>query len=152
EAHFETKTAAKAALQNWQNEILNGRYVSRDQESVTVTELLETRRAELVRGAAKSLSSFDANAKTIGLGPKNKKTGVRAGGLGKFPAAALSADMVDSFRDRCIEAGLAPATVDKSVEELRAALHYAVEKGRLARAPKFSFFRPDNRRTGFFEQ
>lgn len=60
--------------------------------------------------------------------------------------------MVDSFRDRCVEAGLAKSTVDKCVEELRATLLYAVEKGQLARAPKLSFFKPDNRRTGFFEK
>src|SRR5712691_11008380 len=152
ETHFETKGEAKGALQVWQNELLGGRYVSRGQESVSVAQLLEYRREELVRQGAKSLESFDANAKTVELGPRNKKSGVRSGGIGKTPAVSLTSGAVDTFRDRCVEAGLAKATVDKCVEELRAALLFAVEKGRLARAPKLSFFKPDNRRTGFFEK
>jgi integrase len=152
ETHFDTKTEAKAARQQWENELLNGRYVAREQESVTVADLLKYRREELVRQGAKALESFDANALAINDGPKKKGGKLRGGGLGSIPAAALTAGMVDKFRDRCVAAGLAKATADKYVEELRAALSFGVEKGRLARAPKLSFFKPDNRRTGFFEQ
>ncbi len=150
ETYFGTKSAAKTALQEWQNELLNGRYVGREQEKVTVAELLKDYGKELVRKGAKALESYDAHVKAVEQGPKKAK--VRTGGLGEIPAAALTSKMVDDFRDRCIDAGLARATADRYVEALRAALLYAVEKGRLTRAPKLSFFRPDNRRTGFFEK
>jgi integrase len=150
ETHFETKAEAKTALAGWEMEIASGRYVTREQERITVAQILDAYGEELRRQGAKSPASFDANSKTLRLGPK--RGGVREGGLGTLPACALTTDRVDSFRDRCIGIGLAKSTVDKAVECLRAAMTKAFKDGKLVRVPALSFFRPDNRRTGFFEQ
>lgn len=150
ESGFATKTEARDALRDWETRLRSGTYTSPETERETVAEALTRYGEELARRESKSPASFDANSKMLRLGPK--KNGLRSGGLGDLPAGVLTSDLVDRFRDRCLEAGLAKATIDKAVEALRAALIFAVKKGRLARVPSFSFYRPDNRRVGFFEK
>jgi integrase len=152
ETGFPSRTAAKRALQGWQSELLAGRYVAKENERLSVSDLLDSYERDLKNRSAKSIVSFRAHAKALSEGPAKGRSKVRKGGLGALPAVAVTPDLVEQFKERCLELGKAPATVDRYVETLRAALEYACEKERISRVPKFSLLRPNNRRTGFFEK
>lgn len=152
EAGFPSRTAAKRALQGWQSELLAGRYVAKENEKLSVSDLLDSYERDLKNRSAKSMISFRAHAKALREGPAKGRSKERKGGLGALPAVAVTPDLVEQFKERCLELGKAPATVDRYVETLRAAFEYACEKERVSRVPKFSLLRPNNRRTGFFEK
>jgi integrase len=152
ETGFATKTSAKRALQGWQSELLVGRYVAKENEKLSVADLLDSYERDLRNRSAKSMVSFRAHAKALLEGPAKGRSKERKSGLGALPAVAVTADLVEQFKERCLELGKAPATVDRYVETLRAAFEYACKKERISRVPKFSLLRPNNRRTGFFEK
>lgn len=152
ETGFPSRTAAKRALQGWQSELLAGRYVAKENEKLSVSDLLDSYERDLRIRSAKSMVSFRAHAKALREGPAKGRSKERKGGLGVLPAFAVTPDLVEQFKERCLEVGKAPATVDRYVETLRAAFEYACGKERISRVPKFSLLRPDNRRTGFFEK
>jgi integrase len=152
ETGFSSRTAAKRALQGWQSELLAGRYVAKENEKLSVSDLLDSYERDLKIRSAKSMVSFRSHAKALREGPAKGRAKERKGGLGVLPAFAVTPDLVEQFKERCLEVGKAPATVDRYVETLRAAFEYACDKERISRVPKFSLLRPDNRRTGFFEK
>src|SRR5207237_6120224 len=102
ETAFATKTEAKRALQGWQNELLAGRYVGKDQERLTVADLLEGYERDLTMRSAKSMVSFRAHAKAIREGVAAGRSKARADGLGALPAVALTTDLVERFKKRCL--------------------------------------------------
>lgn len=97
EAGFPSRTAAKRALQGWQSELLAGRYVAKENEKLSVSDLLDSYERDLKNRSAKSMISFRAYAKALREGPVKGCSKERKGGLGALPAVAVPPDLVEQF-------------------------------------------------------
>lgn len=71
--------------------------------------------------------------------------------LGAMRAVELGAGHIDSYKLLRKSAGAAPASINRELDHLRAALRLAVENGQLMRAPRVRLFREDNARGGYLD-
>lgn len=148
---FRTEEEARKAWKSLRKEIAAGRYRP-DQERLTVGELLDAYKLDLVTRGAKSMVSFEAHAKAV------------RDALGHVRAVDVDADTLNRVRQSWLEKGTPnkkgkfrkklPATTDRYLETLRAAYRLAVRQKRMASdcVPYIGLMHPDNRRTGFVDE
>lgn len=139
---FRTETEAKRAWKDLRRQVTAGRYRGPEEERITVADLLDAYRTDLLTRGAKSMVSFEAHAKAV------------REALGPVKAVDLTADTVNRSRQRWLEHGKGEATTDRYLEALRAAYRLAVKQRRLGhdRVPYIELIRPNNRRTGFVDE
>lgn len=109
------------------------------QDRLHVNDLLDSYEADLERRGKRSLPNVRSHSKPI------RKS------LGRLAAAHVTTQLIEKFQATRLK-DVSRATVDRETETLRAAFRLdAHRRGDLTRLPYFPFYRPDNRRTGFFE-
>jgi integrase len=150
---FKTEKEATAAWKALRKEIAAGRYRGPGEERLTVGELLDAYRTDLVTRGAKSMVSYDAHAKAV------------RDALGHMKAVEVDAHTINRVRQEWLEKGTptgkkkklrkkAEATTDRYLETLRAAYRLAVKQKLIGydRVPYVDLIRPNNRRTGFVDE
>ena len=149
---FRTEAEARKAWKALRREVAAGRYRGPQEERLTVGNLLDAYRTDLVTRGAKALVSFDAHAKAV------------RGAFGHVRAVELDAEGINRVRREWLEKGTPnkkgkfrkkrEATTDRYLETLRAAYLLAVRQKRISsdRVPYIGLIRPDNRRTGFVDE
>jgi integrase len=139
---FRTEAEARRAWRDLRREVTAGRYRGPGEERITVSDLLDAYRTDLLTRGAKSMVSFEAHAKAV------------QEALGTVKAVDVTADHVNRVRRTWLAAGKAEATTDRYLETLRGAYRLAVKQRRLGhdRVPYFELIHPNNRRTGFVDE
>lgn len=93
--------------------------------------------------------SSDGNGRT-------KKGKTRTGRLKKFfgdwKAANVTASVLDTYIDQCLEEELSPATINRDLAALRTAFKLAVKRNRLQLMPCFTLLPEPDPRSGFIEE
>jgi integrase len=135
-----TEQDARRVLKAKRKEIAGDRFIAPAAERLTVAELLQALESDLLMRGAKSIVSFRAHRKAVETE------------LGERRASRLTADEIREFQQRSLDAGKAPATVNRYVETLRAAFRLGAKEEKLSRLPHFPMLREDNVRRGFFER
>jgi integrase len=134
-----TEDDAKRLLKSKRREVASDRFVAPKDEKRTVTELLDSYEQDLLQRGAKSMDSFAAQRLAVG------------DALGDRRAVTITSDDIRDFQKARLAEGKKPATVNRDVETLRAALKLAWKEGKLARLPYFPMLAEDNVRRGFTE-
>ena len=149
---FRTEVEAKKAWRALRKEVAGGKYRGPDAERLTVSDLLAAYRVKLQKKGAKSMDSFEANAKAL------------LAAFGTVRAAELTADAISAAQLRWTETGVpdrkgklrkkSPRTADYFLETLRAAYRHALKDKKLGsdQVPNIELMHPDNRRKGFVEE
>jgi integrase len=135
-----TEAEARKKLKARIREIQAGRFVGFDAERLTVAEELDSFEAWLEAQGKKSAVTIRSHLKPV-----------RAA-FGERPVVSLRASDFERYQAERLKAGMAKQTIDHELGALRAALRRAQKQERLSRVPFVPMFRPDNRRSGFFER
>ena len=135
-----TKTEAEERLKDILAARHNGVAVNASSQRRTVDKFLDDYVADLKTRGKRSLSSVNSH-----LSP------IRAT-FGTLRPNDLTLDVLSAYRERMTTGGSKPATVNRGLQCLRAALRLAWKAGTLARAPYIPMTPEKNARTGFFEQ
>lgn len=139
ESAGQTEGEARKALKARLKEIAGDRFIGPKEERTTVSELLDALAVHLETKGAKAMASLRSHAKPV------------RDAFGDVRASDLTTARVEAFvRDR-LDAGKAPATVNREVGALKQAYRLAQKHGRLTRVPYFPMLREENARQGFFE-
>lgn len=134
-----TEAEARRRLRERRKEIAADRFVGLGAERITVDDLFEALLSHLATRGVKSLSTVVSHVKTI-----------RAR-FGHVRALELSPATVERYMAERLEAGKAPATVNREVQPLSQAFRLAHRQGRIPRVPYIPRLRENNARQGFFE-
>lgn len=136
-----TKTEAEEKLRQRLAEIRLDCYTGPAAERITVADLLESYLADLKTRGKHSVRSVRSRCKNHLLPA-----------FGHVRAVDLTTSALRSFAEDRSDYGLAPASVNRCLQDLRAAFNLARKEERLTRVPHFPLFREDNTRQGFFER
>ena len=72
--------------------------------------------------------------------------------LGRLRATDLTSEHIDGYKRRRLREDAAPATINRELEHVRAALRAAMDDGWLVRIPKIRLFPEQNTRDGLLEE
>ena len=142
ESAGDTRLAAQKLLRLRTQEILTARFVEPQEQRVSVDELLDDLVLHLRLKGAKSLVACASHLKPV-----------RAFFADMRIHEVTTADVERFIRSR-LDAGKAPATVNRETGLLRQAFNLAARQSppRIARAPYMPMLKEDNARQGFFER
>ena len=135
-----TKDEADEKLRQRLAEIYGDRYIGPEAERLTVEELLDDYLAHLETKGAKSVAQVRSHSKPI----REYLAGTRV--------MDVTTAKLRQYVAEKLSAGSKPATINRTMQDLRAALHLARKEARLSRVPFFPMLREDNARKGFFER
>ncbi|MBX7135032.1 MAG: site-specific integrase [Fimbriimonadaceae bacterium] len=133
------QAVARRLLKDRMKQIHSGRWVGRDEERLTVCDLLDALELSLANKGAKGLAQLKSHLKPV-----------RAF-FALDRAVSVRTDRVERFVSERKEAGRASATINRELEGLQQAFNLAVKQQRLSKAPYIQMLREDNARQGFFE-
>lgn len=134
-----TREIARRRLQRRRREVEAEEWLVTE-DSLTVAQLLTGYETNLELRGKKSLASVRSHLKPL------------REAFGQLLARDLTTAEVESFQVRRVRLGKAQATVDRETEALLAAFNSARKRKLISRVPYLPLFRPDNRRTEFFEK
>ncbi len=134
-----TEAEAKRRLRARWKEIHGDRFLGPQEERLTVDNLLDTLITHLETRRVKSLGTIRSHLKPI------------REEFGDLRAVELTPASVESFVRERLDAGKAPATVNREIQPLKQAFNLAHRQGRVSRVPYIRLLREDNARQGFFE-
>jgi integrase len=134
-----TKTEAEEVLKGILAARHNGVSVSATAQRRTVGEYLDDYVADLQTRGAKGIAQVKSH-----LIPVRES-------FGELRPQDLTLDALGDYRERMTVQGFKPATINRGLQCLRAALRLAWKSGVLARPPYIPMSPERNQRTGFFE-
>jgi integrase len=134
-----TRTEAKAALRVVHEALNKGTYLAPVQRRVTVGDLLDELLVYLKNRGAASVKKVESHLQAV------RKE------LGQVRAVDLTTAAAERYQRMRLEAGKAPATVNRECEALRQALRRAARltPPKIPAAPHIPLLRVDNARQGF---
>ena len=135
-----TKDEADEKLRQRLAEIYDDRYIGPKSDRLTVDEILDAYVSHLETRGAKSLSHVRSHLKPV----REFFAGLRA--------IDVTTQRVRDYVAAKQTAGQKPATINRSVQDLRAAFHLAKKERLLIVVPYFPLLRENNARRGFFER
>jgi integrase len=135
-----SKTDAKAILKRIRGEIARGTYLAPAQRELTVDAVLDELVVYLKNRGAASVRKVESHLKAV-----------RAV-LGRVHAVDLNSPEIERYQRIRLEAGRAPATVNRECEALRQALRQAADARRIPAAPRVRLLRVQNARQGFLSR
>jgi integrase len=133
-----TREAARTKLKKLKAELTGEDFIV-GEDTVTVSDLLDSYETDLERRCRKSIGSVRSHMKPL------RRV------LGDYTANEVSVITIEWFQRKRIKARRSTGTIDKETEILRAAYRLGQKRKLIKQVPYFPFFRADNRRTGFFE-
>lgn len=134
-----TKTEALEKLRDRLAEIRSGSYIGPAAEALTVADLLDNYLRDIETRGKRSVAAIRSRAECH-LNPY----------FDGVAAVAVTSDRLRQFITDRTAAGLSPASVNRCLQDLRAAFRLAIRENRLLRAPHVPLLREDNVRRGFF--
>lgn len=135
-----TEAEGRRRLRTKLREIHGDRFVTPQEERVTIDELLDNLLRHLELKGAKAMVTLRSHIK-----PLRKSFALTK-------AVDLTTAMVERYAADRLSEDKARATVNREIQPLKQALNLARRQGRLARVPYIPLLKEDNARQGFFER
>ncbi len=140
ESGGKSRSEAKQKLKLRRQEILGGNFISPQAAKITIDELLDGYIRHLELKGARSVSSVVSDSRPI----RER--------FGMVQARNLTPSMLERYMQDRLDEGKKPATVNRGIQDLRAAFRLAQKQGRVTRIPYFTLLKENNVRRGFFDR